>query len=135
MIDFSNTKDFGKLLLMIKISRRNCYGCIVLNTQIGKEAFLLELSEYSPYKVVEVDFSFRARQEKSENSSLIVIGNHSKTISNFCQKYGEDCILVLTNLTETISSSEEDIKLLISEININRDNYLHSNMFIILILP
>jgi tetratricopeptide (TPR) repeat protein len=133
MRDYNGQPAFRRLLVWLKANDGSGYGCIELNSFAAIEDFIGELRTRSQKKIVEINYS---RVHPDENKDLIVAEHQYLTMENYRKKFGDDAILVITHLAETIdSSNEREVTALINEINMNRENYVNYPSQVLFVFP
>ena len=133
MRDYYGQPAFRRLLVWLKANDGSGYGCIELNSFDAIEEFIEELRTRSQKKIVEINYS---GVHPDENKDLIVADHQYLTMENYRKKFGDDAVLVITHLAETIdSSNEKEVTALINEINMNRENYVNYPSQVLFVLP
>ena len=119
--DFRALPEFRRLLVWLKANDGSGYGCIELNRAADVTAFIRQLREASGKRVAEVDYS-----RSGPDAELILPGQQYQTMERFREKYGNETLLVVTHLPESVDRfREEEVKSLVQEINMNRENYVY----------
>ena len=133
MRDFFGQPAFRRLLVWLNANDGSGYGCIELNSFEDIVDFIDQLSKSCAKSIVEINYSTII---PDEDQKLIVDGQQFLTIENFRRKYGDKVILVITHLEESVDRFQEsEVKALISEINMNRENYVNYPSQVIFVFP
>ncbi len=134
-MNLTESLEYKKLCHWLTHSSGADYGCVEVNTAQAKKELLTQLRQSVSRPVMEVDFSPSAKEQGKQDTDLVVTRHHYQTIQNFVRKYGQDNILVFTNLEQTVENQSEAQAQLIGEINMNRENYIRYPSVVLFVFP